>query len=128
MTYYFAKTFAGSFDDVVERTRQALARQGFGVLTEIDMAATLKAKIAAEIAPYVILGACNPSLAYEALQLEDKIGTMLPCNVVVRDAGGGRTEVAAIDPVASMSATANPMLKEHAAIVADKLAAVVASI
>ena len=128
MTYYFAKTFAGSFDDVVERTRQALARQGFGVLTEIDMAATLKAKIAAEIAPYLILGACNPSLAYEALQLEDKIGTMLPCNVVVRDAGGGRTEVAAIDPVASMSATANPMLKEHAAIVADKLAAVVASI
>ncbi len=128
MTYYFAKTFAGSFDHVVERTRQALARQGFGVLTEIDMAATLKAKIAAEIAPYLILGACNPSLAYEALQLEDKIGTMLPCNVVVRDAGGGRTEVAAIDPVASMSATANPMLKEHAAIVADKLAAVVASI
>jgi len=128
MTYYFAKTLAGSFDDVVARTREALARQGFGVLTEIDVAATLKAKIGAEIAPYLILGACNPSLAYEALQLEDKVGTMLPCNVVVRDAGDGRTEVAAIDPVASMSAIPNPMLKKQAAIVADKLAAVVADI
>lgn len=128
MTYYFAKTLVGSFDDVVARTREALARQGFGVLTEIDVAATLKAKIGAEIAPYLILGACNPSLAYEALQLEDKVGTMLPCNVVVRDAGAGRTEVAAIDPVASMSAIPNPMLKKQAAIVADKLAAVVADI
>ena len=128
MTYYFAKTLVGSFDEVVARTREALARQGFGVLTEIDVAATLKAKIRAEIAPYLILGACNPSLAYEALQLEDKVGTMLPCNVVVRDAGDGRTEVAAIDPVASMSAIPNPMLKKQAAIVADKLAAVVADI
>ncbi|MDO9429998.1 MAG: DUF302 domain-containing protein [Phenylobacterium sp.] len=113
---------------MVARTREALARQGFGVLTEIDVAATLKAKIGAEISPYLILGACNPSLAYEALQLEDKVGTMLPCNVVVRDAGGGRTEVAAIDPVASMSAIPNPMLKKQAAIVADKLAAVVADL
>ena len=128
MTYYFARTLTGSFDEVVARTREALARQGFGVLTEIDVAATLKAKIGAEIAPYLILGACNPSLAYEALQLEDKVGTMLPCNVVVRDAGGGRTEVAAIDPVASMSAIPNPMLKKQAAIVADKLAAVVADL
>ncbi len=128
MTYYFAKTLVGSFDEVVARTREALARQGFGVLTEIDVAATLRAKIDAEIAPYLILGACNPSLAYEALQLEDKVGTMLPCNVVVRDAGDGRTEVAAIDPVASMSAIPNPMLKKQAAIVADKLAAVVADI
>lgn len=128
MTYYFARTLTGSFDEVVARTREALARQGFGVLTEIDVAATLKAKIGAEIAPYLILGACNPSLAYEALQLEDKVGTMLPCNVVVRDAGGGCTEVAAIDPVASMSAIPNPMLKKQAAIVADKLAAVVADL
>ncbi|RYG01554.1 MAG: DUF302 domain-containing protein [Caulobacteraceae bacterium] len=128
MTYYFAKTLLGSFDEVVARTREALARQGFGVLTEIDVAATLRAKIGAEIAPYLILGACNPSLAYEALQLEDKVGTMLPCNVVVRDAGDGRTEVAAIDPVASMSAIPNPMLKKQAAIVADKLAAVAADI
>ncbi|MES3027607.1 MAG: DUF302 domain-containing protein [Pseudomonadota bacterium] len=128
MTYYFARTLTGSFDEVVARTREALARQGFGVLTEIDVAATLKAKIGAEISPYLILGACNPSLAYEALQLEDKVGTMLPCNVVVRDAGGGRTEVAAIDPVASMSAIPNPMLKKQAAIVADKLAAVVADL
>lgn len=128
MTYYFAKTLVGSFDDVVARTREALARQGFGVLTEIDVAATLKAKIGADIAAYLILGACNPSLAYEALQLEDKVGTMLPCNVVVRDAGDGRTEVAAIDPVASMSAIPNPMLKKQAAFVADKLAAVVADI
>ena len=128
MTYYFARTLTGSFDEVVARTREALARQGFGVLTEIDVAATLKAKIGAEIAPYLILGACNPSLAYEALQLEDKVGTMLPCNVVVRDAGGGCTEVAAIDPVASLSAIPNPMLKKQAAIVADKLAAVVADL
>ena len=128
MTYYFARTLTGSFDEVVARTREALARQGFGVLTEIDVAATLKAKIGAEISPYLILGACNPSLAYEALQLEDKVGTMLPCNVVVRDAGGGRTEVAAIDPVASMSAIPNPMLKKQATIVADKLAAVVADL
>ena len=128
MTYYFAKTLVGSFDEVVARTREALARQGFGVLTEIDVAATLRAKIGAEIAPYLILGACNPSLAYEALQLEDKVGTMLPCNVVVRDAGDGRTEVAAIDLVASMSAIPNPMLKKQAAIVADKPAAVVADI
>ena len=128
MTYYFAKTLVGSFDEVVARTREALARQGFGVLTEIDVAATLKATIGSEIAPYLILGACNPSLAYEALQLEDKVGTMLPCNVVVRDAGGGCTEVAAIDPVASMSAIPNPMLKKQAAIVADKLAAVVADL
>jgi uncharacterized protein (DUF302 family) len=118
MTYYFAKALVEPFDDVVARTREALARQGFGVLTEIDVAATLKAKIGAEIGPYLILGACNPSLAYEALQLEDKVGTMLPCNVVVRDAGDGRTEVAAIDPVASMSA----------AVVADKLASAVADI
>lgn len=128
MTYYFAKTLVEPFDDVVARTREALARQGFGVLTEIDVAATLKAKIGAEIGPYLILGACNPSLAYEALQLEDKVGTMLPCNVVVRDAGAGRTEVAAIDPVASMSAIPNSMLKKQAAVVADKLATAVADI
>ncbi|HVK41266.1 MAG TPA: DUF302 domain-containing protein [Phenylobacterium sp.] len=128
MTYYFAKTLVEPFDAVVARTREALARQGFGVLTEIDVAATLKAKIGAEIAPYLILGACNPSLAYEALQLEDKVGTMLPCNVVVRDAGDGRTEVAAIDPVASMSAIPNSMLKKQAAVVADKLASAVADI
>ena len=128
MTYYFAKTLVGQFDDIVARTREGLARQGFGVLTQIDVAATLKAKVGAEIAPYLILGACNPSLAYEALKLEDKVGTMLPCNVVVRDAGDGRIEVAAIDPVASMSAIPNPMLKSQAAIVADKLAAVVADI
>lgn len=128
MTYYFAKILVEPFDDVVARTREALARQGFGVLTEIDVAATLKAKIGAEIAPYLILGACNPSLAYEALQLEDKVGTMLPCNVVVRDAGDGRTEVAAIDPVASMSAIPNTMLKKQAAVVADKLASAVADI
>lgn len=128
MTYYFAKTLVEPFDAVVARTREALARQGFGVLTEIDVAATLKAKIGAEIAPYLILGACNPSLAYEALRLEDKVGTMLPCNVVVRDAGDGRTEVAAIDPVASMSAIPNSMLKKQAAVVADKLASAVADI
>jgi len=123
MTYYFAKTLDAPFDEAVARTKAALAEEGFGVLTEIDVAQTLKAKIGADFRPYRILGACNPTLAHEALKLEDKVGTMLPCNVVVQDAGGGRTEVAAIDPVASMQAIDNPQLREKAAIVAQKLRA-----
>ena len=102
MTYYYAKTFARPFDEVVAATRQALGEEGFGVITEIDMRQTLKAKIGEDFRPYKILGACNPRMAFEALQLEDKVGIMLPCNVIVQDAGGGRTEVAAVDPVASL--------------------------
>ena len=121
MSYYFAKTIDLPFDQVVAKTRSALAQEGFGVITEIDVRQVLKAKIDVEFRPYLILGACNPKLAHEALQIEDKVGTMLPCNVVVQDVGGGRTEVAAIDPVASMRAIDNPILLEKASAIACKL-------
>lgn len=121
MTYYLAQTFDGGFDQTVARTREALAAEGFGVITEIDIRKTLQTKIGVEFRPYLILGACNPALAHEALQLEDKVGAMLPCNVVVQDAGDGRTEVAVIDPVASMQAIPNPELAEKAAAVRDRL-------
>jgi uncharacterized protein (DUF302 family) len=114
MAYYFSKTLPAGFDEAVQRTTEALKREGFGIITEIDVKKTLKEKIGADFRNYRILGACNPKLAHEALQLEDKIGTMLPCNVVVQDVGGGKTEVAAIDPVASMQAIDNPKLREAA--------------
>ena len=120
MTYYYSKTVDGPFDDVVAATREALSQEGFGVITEIDIQKTLKEKIGADFRPYLILGACNPALAHEALQLEDKVGTMLPCNVVVQQTGEG-IEVAAIDPVASMQAIPNAMLVEKAGQVAARL-------
>jgi uncharacterized protein (DUF302 family) len=123
MTYYYAKTVARPFDEVVAATRQALGEEGFGVITEIDIRHTLKTKIGEDFRPYLILGACNPRLAYEALQLEDKVGIMLPCNVIVQDVGGGRTEVAAVDPVESMAAIKNDGLKEKASVVGEKLRA-----
>ena len=128
MTYYFAKTLDADFDAAVARVREALQQEGFGVITEIDVAKTLKTKIGADFRPYLILGACNPRLAYEALQLEDKVGTMLPCNVVVQQTGPGRIEIAAIDPVASMKAIDNPELLEKAKLVGEKLKTVVAQI
>jgi uncharacterized protein (DUF302 family) len=128
MSYYFAKTLEAGFDEAVARTREALQREGFGVITEIDVRQTLKTKIGVEFRPYLILGACNPTMAHEALRLEDKVGTMLPCNVVVQQIEPGRTEVAAIDPVASMRAIDNPKLLETAQVVAAKLRAVIASI
>jgi len=114
VSYYFAKNLPLPFDETVRRTTEALKREGFGIITEIDVKNTLKAKIGVDFRNYRILGACNPKLAHEALQLEDKIGTMLPCNVVVQENGKGQTEVAAIDPVASMAAVDNPRLKEAA--------------
>ncbi|MDD3838543.1 MAG: DUF302 domain-containing protein [Phenylobacterium sp.] len=126
MSYYFSRILDAPFDAAEANVRKALAAEGFGVLTEIDVAATMKAKLGADFRPYKILGACNPTLAHEALKLEDKVGTMLPCNVVLQDAGEGRVEVAAIDPVASMQAIPNPQLKEKAQLVADKLRAVLA--
>ena len=114
MSYYFAKTLPVSFEKAVEKTTDALKQQGFGIISEIDVGQTFKSKIGVDFRNYRILGACNPKLAHEALQLEDKIGTMLPCNVVLQDVGKGRTEVAAIDPVASMAAVDNPRLKEAA--------------
>jgi uncharacterized protein (DUF302 family) len=125
MSYYFAKTLSAPFDDVVSRTLSALQAEGFGVLTEIDVKETLKKKLDVEFRRYRILGACNPALAYEALQLEDKVGTMLPCNVIVQDKGDGATEVAAIDPVSSMQAIDNPDLIERARLVRAKLERVI---
>jgi uncharacterized protein (DUF302 family) len=128
MSYYFAKTLAAPFDDVVSRTRASLQEEGFGVLTEVDVAETLKKKLDVDFRRYLILGACNPALAYEALQLEDKVGTMLPCNVIVQEAGDGATEVAAIDPVSSMQAIDNPELIERARLVRAKLERVIKSL
>src|SRR5579872_6715079 len=128
MSYYFAKTLACEFEDAVRRTVEALKTEGFGIITEIDVRDTLKKKIGADFRNYRILGACNPKLAYEALQLEDKVGTMLPCNVVVQDAGEGKSEVAAIDPVASMLAIDNPRLREAAAKVQALLKKVIAAL
>jgi uncharacterized protein (DUF302 family) len=121
MTYYLAKLLQDDFATAIGRVKEALKGQGFGVLTEINIQATLKDKIGADYPAYTILGACNPALAYEALQLENKVGTMLPCNVVVRDNGDGHIEVAAIDPVASMLAIDNAALKLAAKAVRDRL-------
>ena len=121
MSYYFARTIEASFDDVVSRTREALMAEGFSVITEIDVQKTLKTKINVDFRPYLILGACNPTMAYQALQLEDNVGAMLPCNVVVQLRSEGTVEVAAIDPVASMQAIENPALTEKATEVAAKL-------
>jgi uncharacterized protein (DUF302 family) len=124
MSYYFSKTLNLPFDEARLRTIESLKQQGFGILTEIDVQAAMKQKLDAEMAGYVILGACNPGFAYQALQLEDKIGTMLPCNVIVQQKPEG-TEVAAVDPVASMQAIANPQLADIATQVRTKLQAAI---
>jgi uncharacterized protein (DUF302 family) len=121
MSYYFAATLPVSFDEAIVRAKAALQAEGFGILTEIDVADTLKRKIGAKFRPYRILGACNPALAHRALLAEDKIGTMLPCNVVVQQLASGAVEVVAVDPVASMRAVGNPALGEIAATVQAKL-------
>jgi len=128
MSYYFAKTLPVSFEEAVILTTEALKREGFGIITEIDVKDTLKKKLNIDFRNYRILGACNPVLAYEALQIEDKVGTMLPCNVVVQEIAPDKTEIAAIDPVASMQAIANPILKEAAAQVQKKLHKVINSL
>ncbi len=120
MSYYFSTILEGDFPDVLARAREALKGEGFGVISEIDMRQTLKDKIGTDFRPYTILGACNPTLAHEALQIEDKVGTMLPCNVVVQQLEKG-VEVAAIDPVASMQAIPSGELKDKAGQVAEKL-------
>lgn len=128
MTYYFAKTIAdGDLESVDKRVRAALEKEGFGVLTEIDVQATLKKKLDVDFRPYRILGACNPELAHRALSAEDKIGTMLPCNVILQIVEGG-IEVAAIDPAESMRAVKNPALGEIAGSVGNKLKNVIASL
>lgn len=125
MSYYMATIIAASFDEALERTEATLKTEGFGVLTRIDVQQTLKKKIDLDFRPYTILGACNPTLAHQALQLEDKVGTMLPCNILVQQKGDGAVEVAAINPVASMQAIDNPGLKKAAAAVQEKLSRVI---
>ena len=126
MTYYISKKLTDiTFDDAVVKVTDALSAEGFGVLTDIDVKATMKKKLDLDFRAYRILGACNPQLAYKALTAEDKIGTMLPCNVVVQETEDGGLEVAAVDPVASMSAVENPALADLAGTVRDKLAHVI---
>lgn len=125
MSYYISKELELPFAAAIDRVTEALQEEGFGVLTEIDVQATLKKKLDVDFRPYRILGACNPSLAYTALQEEEMIGAMLPCNVVVQDRGTGRVEVAAVDPVASMMAIENPGLEGLAHKVQAKLTAVI---
>lgn len=124
MDYYIAKTVQLPFAEAVTKVISALKEEGFGVLTDIDVRATLKSKIDAEWRPYRILGACNPQLAHRALQAEDKIGVMLPCNVIVQERAGGNVEVAAVNPAAAMDRVGNPALSEIAQIVRGKLSAV----
>ena len=121
MSYYKATTVGVPFAEAIERTEAALVKEGFGIISRIDIQNALKTKIGVDFRPYTILGACNPTLAYEALKLEDKVGTMLPCNVVVQSKAGGGTEVAAIDPIASMQAIDNPKLLEAAGEVQKRL-------
>ncbi len=121
MSYYFSKTLQTTFDDAVSRVSEELKKEGFGVLTEIDIKETLKKKLNVDFRKYRILGACNPQYALKALEVEDKVGTMLPCNVIVQEIAGVGAEIAAIDPVASLQAIKNPALEEIARKVSGKL-------
>jgi len=126
MSYYFIKTLQTTCDDAVSRVSEELKKEGFGMLTEIDVKETLKKKLNVDFRKYRILGACNPQYAFRALEAEDKIGTMLPCNVIVQEIAGVGAEIAAIDPVASMEAIKNSKLEEIARQVRDKLRDVIA--
>ena len=128
MAYHFSKTLKLPFDNAIQHVTDALAEKGFGVLTVIDLRATMKKKLNIDFRPYTILGACNPQFAHKALQCEDKIGTMLPCNVVVQEVGNGQVEVSAVDPVASMAAVDNPKLASISGEVRDLLKQVVAGL
>jgi len=110
MSYYLARTLPLAFDEAVSRITAALKQEGFGILADIDVQATLKTKLGADMPKYRILGACNPSFAHQALQLENKLGVLLPCNVIVREEKPGQIEIAAIDPVSSMERVGNPKL------------------
>lgn len=128
MSYYFAKVVELDFDRAVGRVTEELQKEGFGVLTEIDVKTTLKKKLDVDFRRYRILGACNPDFAHQALAVEDKIGTMLPCNVVVQETERGAVEIAAVDPVASMAAIDNPSLAAIAGEVQSRLRRVVDAI
>lgn len=128
MSYYIAKTVPGPFEGVLAAVVEQLKQEGFGVLTDIDVQATLKAKIGADIPKYRILGACNPSFAHEALALEDKLGVLLPCNVIVRETPEKQVEIASVDPVVAMERTGNPALAATAGEVRRRLAKVIAAV
>ncbi len=128
MSYYFSKVVPVGFEEAVRRVGEALKKEGFGVLTEIDVKDTLKKKINVDFRNYRILGACNPALAHQALTLEDKVGTMLPCNVVVQERPDHKVEVVAVDPVASMMAIDNPALRATAEDVRERLRRVIANV
>ncbi len=125
MSYYLSKILNRSFDESIQKVLEELKKEGFGVITEIDVQATLKKKINIDFRNYRILGACNPSFAYQALQVEDKIGTMLPCNLIVQSLGEKKTEVAAIDPVSAMGRLDNQKLSAIAMQVQAKLKSVI---
>ena len=128
MSYYFSKSVTSSFDQTIGAVTEALKKEGFGILTEIDIKQTLKKKLDVDFRNYRILGACNPPFAYMALQAEENIGTMLPCNVIVQESADGKTSVAAINPLVSMQAVNNPELAEIANEVATRLQRVVDSL
>jgi uncharacterized protein (DUF302 family) len=128
MSYYFSKTIHASYEEAISRATEALKKEGFGVLTEIKIHDKLKEKLGVDFQRYTILGACNPAFAYKALQAENKIGTMLPCNVIVQDLGNGDMEIAAVNPIESMKAIQNPELGTVATQVTEMLKKVVAEI
>jgi uncharacterized protein (DUF302 family) len=121
MKYYFEKTLNCSFEEAVKRVTEELKKEGFGVLSEINIHEKLKEKLGVDFRKYRILGACNPAFAYKALQEEDKIGTMLPCNVIVQQISENQTEIAAVDPMASMQSVENEKLAGIANEVQQKL-------
>ena len=121
MNYYFNKTLKEDFDSVIEKVTEELKKEGFGILTEIDIRETLKKKLDVDFKKYKILGACNPPFAHKALEAEDKIGTMLPCNVIVQEISKGVVEVAAVNPMASMQAVENEKLMKIAQEITSKL-------
>ena len=121
MSYYFSKILNVSFEEAISKVTDELKKEGFGILTDIDVKEALKKKLNVDFKKYRILGACNPPFAYQALQAEDKIGTMLPCNVVVQEIAEGKVEIVAVDPLASMQAIENPKLKNIAEQVRAKL-------
>ena len=125
MDYYFSKTLKITFDEAVAKVTEELKKGGFGIITKIDVKETLKKKLNVDFRKYKILGACNPPFSYRALQVEDKIGLMMPCNVIVQELPGGKVEVAAINPVASMAAVNNPKLRDVGMEVSAKLKAVI---
>lgn len=128
MSYYIVKNLASSFEKAVSDVTAELEKEGFGILTEIDVTATLKKKLNVEFPKYTILGACNPPFAYKALQAEPKIGTMLPCNVIVQELANGTIDVAAVDPLASMQSIRNPELQKIAEEIQVKLKKVIAQL